>query len=208
MDTPTPTHYTAFAGLRCLATGELPEVARRMKEVMDAGEQAALLLFDDTTGAQIEVDLRGTPEEVVGRLSLPSPDPVEPHPAPRGPGRPKLGVVAHEVTLLPRHWEWLTSQPGGASVALRKLVEQARKQHQGRDRVRRAQETAYRFMSALAGNLPHFEEAARALFAGDRARFDQEIGGWPAGVRAYAQRLATEAFGEAGEEEAPPLRTG
>ena len=111
--------------------------------------------------------------------------------------RPKLGVIAREVTLLPRHWEWLSSQPGGASVALRKLVEEARRANAGRDRIRQAQEAAYRFVSVLAGNLPGFEEACRALFAGDAARFDSLVQGWPAGVRNHAQRLAARAFPEA-----------
>ncbi len=121
--------------------------------------------------------------------------------APRGPGRPRLGVVAREVTLLPRHWEWLGGQPGGASVALRKLVEQARKANGGRDRQRRAQEAAYRFMSALAGDLAGFEEAIRALFAGDRARFDQLVAPWPVDVGEYARRLGARAFDRTGESE-------
>ena len=90
--------------------------------------------------------------------------------------------MAREVTLLPRHWDWLNSQPGGASVALRKLVEEARRTHAGKDRVRQSQEAAYRFMSAVAGNLPGFEEATRALFAANAARFDEEVARWPADV--------------------------
>jgi hypothetical protein len=101
-----------------------------------------------------------------------------------------LGVVAKEVTLLPRHWDWLNLQPGGASVALRKLVEEARRTSGHHDRVRAAQESAYRFMSAVAGNLSGFEEAARALFAYDRRRFSQMIAAWPDDVRDYAVRLA------------------
>ena len=111
-----------------------------------------------------------------------------PHsPRPRGPGRPKLGVVAREVTLLPRHWEWLAQQPGGASVAIRKLVEEARRTGEDRDRVRQAQEAAYRFMSAMAGNKPHYEDAIRALFAGEAARFEKLIAEWPADVRDHAR---------------------
>jgi hypothetical protein len=109
---------------------------------------------------------------------------------PRSPGRPKLGVVAREVTLLPRHWEWLNRQPGGASVALRKLVEDARRVNEGRDGVRRAQEVAYRFMSTIAGDLPGFEEATRALFARDRSRFGENTLSWPADVREHASKLA------------------
>jgi len=120
-----------------------------------------------------------------------SPSEVE---GPRGPGRPKLGVVAREVTLLPRHWDWLNAQPGGASVALRKLVETARRVNEDKDRVRQAQEAAYRFISTMAGNEPGFEEAARALFAGDERRFDEMTASWPIDVRSHARRLAAVAF--------------
>src|SRR5579872_2776636 len=160
---------TAFLGTRLIASGELKQVAIQAKKAMDEGGQEAPLIFDDLTAEPIEIDFRGTARDVAARLtSLP----VEPdHETPRGPGRPRLGVVAREVTLLPRHWDWLNSQPGGASVALRKLVEEARRTSGSRDRVRDAQEAAYSFMSAIAGNLPAFEEAARALFAYDRRRF-------------------------------------
>ena len=114
--------------------------------------------------------------------------------APRGPGRPKLGVVAREVTLLPRHWEWLARQPGGASVAIRKLVEAASRTGEDKDRIRQAQEAAYRFMSVTAGNRPHYEEAIRALFAGDASRFEQRIAEWPDDIRAHTSRLAERAF--------------
>jgi hypothetical protein len=101
-----------------------------------------------------------------------------------------LGVVAREVTLLPRHWEWLAAQSGGASVALRKLVEEARRTHGEKDRLRRTQERAYCFMSAIAGDLPGFEEAARALFASDRPKFTERIAHWPADLRDHTLWLA------------------
>ena len=115
-------------------------------------------------------------------------------PARRGPGRPRLGVVAREVTLLPRHWDWLALQPGGASVAIRKLVEAARRSSGDKDRVRFAQEATYRFVSAIAGDKPHYEEAIRALFAADAARFDKLIAEWPADIRDHALVLAGRAF--------------
>ena len=180
------TTCTAFEGSRRIASGILPEVAAAAKKAMDRGPRAPVLIFDDVTSELVEIDFR---------KSLPKPPPPEPEPdAPRPVGRPKLGVVAREVTLLPRHWEWLNGQPGGASVALRKLVEHARKANEGRDRVRRARESAYRFMSAMAGNEPGFEEATRALFAGDRKRFDQHVRCWPADVREHAQKLAVAAI--------------
>ena len=121
---------------------------------------------------------------------MPIPAEDEEAPEPRGRGRPKLGVVAREITLLPRHWDWLNSQPGGASVALRKLVEEARRGSGDRDRIRSAQEAAYHFMSAIAGNLPGFEEASRALFAYDRRRFGDLIAAWPEDVRDHVIKLA------------------
>lgn len=197
MDTPEPAPCTAFDGPRLLASGALPDVARAVKEHVDRDPRAAVLIFDDRTGGRIEVDLRGGVDAVVARLSPPSAPDTETR---RGPGRPKLGVVAREVTLLPRHWEWLGEQPGGASVALRKLVDAARRENAPRDRVRRSQEAAYRFLSAVAGNYAGFEEVSRALFAGDAGRFAERIASWPVDVAAHARRLAADAFAADAEE--------
>jgi len=194
--------YTAFAGSRRIASGTLTEVALTAKEMIEGGEQAPVLIFDDATSRVIDVDFRGTGADVAARLSSGSSDsPRERGPTegreggpPRGRGRPKLGVVSREVTLLPRHWDWLNVQPGGASAAVRRLVDEARRTHAGRGRVREAQEAAYRFMSAMAGDAAGFEEATRALFAGNQARFDELTGAWPADVRDHARRLASAAF--------------
>jgi hypothetical protein len=172
--------FTAFDGHRRLASGPLHEVALKARNAAENGSPGMVSIFDDATGRPVDVDTRGTTEEVVARLT----------PAPPGRGRPKLGVVAREITLLPRHWDWLHTQPGGASVAIRKLVEQARRTSGDRDRTRAAQEAAYHFMSAIAGNLPGFEEAARALFANDRRRFGDLIAAWPEDVRDHAIQLA------------------
>ena len=192
---------TSFDGCRRIATGELSEVALRTKEVIEGPVHGTILIFDDATGEMIEVDFRGTAEDVLGGIANATGDgrtgPSTPRPGPegpRGPGRPKLGVVAREVTLLPRHWDWLGRQPGGASVAIRKLVEEARRLGEGKDRVRQSREAAYRFMSAMAGNLPGFEEATRALFAGSRERFDELVESWPVDVRDYSRKLAAGSF--------------
>ncbi len=187
--------YTAFAGSRRVASGDLASVAKATKAALERGEDAPIVILDDETSRVVEVDFRGTAEDVLARLGTISGSPVETL-EPRGPGRPKLGVVAREVTLLPRHWEWLNAQPGGASVALRKLVEEARRGSESKDRVRQAQEVLYRFMSILAGNEAGFEEAARALFAGDRTLFTALIGLWPRDLRAHAEKLADSAFAE------------
>ena len=191
------TPCTAFAGTRRVASGPLEHVATKAKELVDQGERAPMLIFDDGTSEPIELDFRGTAADVLSRLArmestgTGSASEAE---GPRGPGRPKLGVVAREVTLLPRHWDWLNAQPGGASVALRKLVEAARRANEGKDRVRGAQEATYRFMSAMAGNEPGFEEAARALFANDQRRFDDMTESWPIDVRNHSRKLASVAF--------------
>lgn len=175
---------TAFAGTDRLAHGPLTEVALAVKAALARDPAASILTFDDATGRVIDLDLRGSDAELQARLAPQQDQPV------RGRGRPRLGVVAREVTLLPRHWDWLASQPGGASHALRRLVEEARRRDGGQSEARTAQEAAYRFMSALAGDLPGFEEATRALFANDAARFAVHAAGWPADIRAYAQKLA------------------
>lgn len=175
------TLVTAFSGQRCIVAGRLGNVIGAVKEAHDLG--ASVLVFDDATGQPVELDLRGSAADAANRVVSPG----------VAPGRPKLGVTAREVTLLPRHWEWLAEQPGGASVALRKLVEDARR-NDGKAQVRAAQTALNRFMSAMAGNLPGFEEAGRALFAGDKAGFEHETRGWPEDIRDYARRMAAPAF--------------
>jgi hypothetical protein len=195
----TRPQFTAFMGPQRLASGPLAEVAI---VVMNASRRPAappIIIFADATGQPVDLDLRGTERDVIARLPQPAPDPAAGESAasePRGRGRPKLGVVAREVTLLPRHWDWLASQPGGASVALRKLVDEARRANGDADRTRSAREAAYRFMSVMAGNLAKFEEASRALFADDRRRFAGLIAGWPDDIRDHVVKLA---FSDRGE---------
>ena len=190
--------YIAFEGDRCIASGDLRDVISAAKETLDRRKEASVVVFDGRTSGPIEIDFRGTVDDVLARLPDIAAGPAEVEeaalPAPRGPGRPKLGVVAREVTLLPRHWDWLAQQSGGASVALRKLVDEARRANKDKDRIRHAQEAAYRFMAAMAENKPHYEEVARALFAGDAMRFESWTASWPADVRDHARRLAAAAF--------------
>nr|WP_314072368.1 DUF2239 family protein [uncultured Roseococcus sp.] len=172
----SPVTCAAFAGPRLVAAGPLLEVALHLQAA--AEPQGTVLVLDDRTGRAIDLDLRGTPAELTARLA----------PPPRERGRPRLGVTGREVTLLPRHWEWLAAQPGGPSVTLRRLVEEARLK--GANSRRGAQEVAYRAMTALAGDLPGFEEALRALYADEAGRFGAEVEGWPADIRDYVTRLA------------------
>jgi hypothetical protein len=203
-DIPIPAH-TAFLGSRHLASGRPEDVARAAKRVLDDGATDAILIFDDTTGRRLDLDLAGPWDHVVARLEAlrllwPSESPTT-APRPRARGRPKLGVVSKEVTLLPRHWAWLGTQRGGASATLRRLVEEARKKHEGRDHVRRAQDAAYRFMTAMVGDEPGFEEALRALYAGNEDRFRAESEGWPPDLRDHSRRLAGEAFPRTSEDD-------
>lgn len=207
LDTPC----TAFEGGRCIASGPLREVALATKPVVDRWASSItpppLLVFDDATSEVMELDWRGSEADFATRLAAtdlamrqtetqasPQDDEPEDSPAVRGRGRPKLGVAAREVTLLPRHWEWLASQPGGASVALRKLVEVARRSSEDQDRVRRAQAVGYKFMSTMAGHEAGFEEASRALFAGNQLGFESQIATWPADVQMHLKRTLKAAF--------------
>ncbi len=194
---PLPAVMIAFEGNRCLGLGDPQLVAAKAKQALEKNGDARLLIFDAATSRPAEIDLRGSLAEVQKRVARRTPaqdDEAAEEAAPRGPGRPRLGVVAREITLLPRHWEWLSLQPGGASVAIRKLVEEARRANAARDRAREGQESLHRFMTAMAGDQPHYEDALRALYAGDQPRFDISISRWPADVRDHVRRLAAIAF--------------
>ncbi len=193
--------FTAFADQRQIASGSLRDVALAMKARFDVGDAATALIFDDDTGEETDLDLHGTVADVFVRLRATSDSDDDASadalgwnvndipPFPR-PGRPKLGVVSREVTLLPQHWEWLAAQPGGASAALRRLVHAARRDTGDAMRQRRAQEAAYKVMRVLAGNMPNFEEASRALFAADMPRVKKYVADWPVDVRTYLLKLS------------------
>jgi len=178
---PVPASYSAFSGVRLIAFGVLADVLGAAKAYVDTTEDPQLLIFEDRTGRQVDFDFRGSLQEVLAR-ALPRPERT-------GPGRPKLGVVSREVSLLPRHWEWLESQPQGISAGLRRLVEEARRRNPGEERARKGREALNKFITAIAGNLPNFEEATRALFAPDNARFEELIADWPEDIRAHSLRV-------------------
>ena len=179
--------FTLFEGHIAHHTGDLFAVAGKAIDLTAAGAHG-LLILDDQTGQTIELDLRHSADLAVSAFHqrMTATEPPEPRP---GRGRPRLGVVAREVTLLPRHWDWLAGQPGGASAVLRRLVEEARREAAQPDRRRKHQETLYRAMSVLAGDLPAFDEAARALFADDMDAFQSRTEAWPVDVAAYLCRL-------------------
>ena len=191
--------YTSFSGHKRIASGSLTVNALAVKHAMASGVSSPILTFCDQTGQVVDIDIRGSDAEMLARLPpegcqlqgnesalIDSGESGEP----RGRGRPKLGVVAREVTLLPRHWDWLSTQQGGASVTLRKLVDEARRANVDRDQQRRTSECAYHFMSVMAGDMAGFEEASRSLFANDAAKFRQLTEAWPTDVRDYVRCLA------------------
>jgi len=196
MTEPAQSRYIAFVAKRRIAQGTLAEVALAVKAHVDQDPAVLPLVFDAQTSAPKELDLRGTPADVAARLGDPARASAATEPV---RGRPRLGVVAREVTLLPRHWDWLAAQPGGASVALRKLVEDARRADGGAAEARLARDAAYSFMAAMAGAEPDYDEAARALFAGNAAAFTGLIQAWSADVRDHLTRLSGQAFGAAAD---------
>ncbi len=181
MQVENPDRFVAFDGMAQIAEGTRTQITDAVCSKLEASPTASILVFDQATGRQTDIELRRGAADASSLLT-----PVQP----AGPGRPKLGVVGREVTLLPRHWEWLSSQPGGASVALRKLVDAARKQNAEKDDLRRRHEAAYNFMSSIAGNLAGYEEALRSLFANDEDGVSRNTQDWPADVRSFAMQLA------------------
>ncbi|AYZ64943.1 DUF2239 family protein [Burkholderia multivorans] len=218
MKNPCCFEYTGFHGFRRIASGPLAVVALAVRRAIDSGAAGTILIIDNASGRPIDIDLRGSDHDIRGRFSAPAPTwrarersdgepggaadaglPAAPADAllgaRRGRGRPKLGVVSREVTLLPRQWEWLAAQSGGASVALRKLVEAHIQARAAIGPAHEAKTRAYHFMAAIAGDLAGFEEAVRALFAGDRPRLLKLIANWPADVRDHAAALALDGPG-------------
>lgn len=186
-------NYIAFADSKKIAVGNVLDVAAKVKKYLMKDTKSQVLIFDTSNSAQIEIDFRGSPENVLHRLETlhdQTDDPAKKV----GPGRPKLGVTAKEVTLLPEHWEWLARQPGGASVTLRKLVDEAKKKNHSKDLLRQAQEAAYKFMTVMAGDLPQYEEALRALYAGEAKKFEKMISVWPKDIQEHSLHLAKTAL--------------
>lgn len=190
---PPPLSCTAFDHARRVTSGSYVQVAIALKEHIRGKLDASVLVFDNNSGKQIDFDLRGADQEIAERIRKQFPAGSDP--ATRPVGRPRLGVVSREVTLMPHHWVWLAEQPGGASVTLRRLVEDARRAGPSeKAQLRKVHERAYRFMSAMAGDLPNFEEASRALFANNIPVLKKLITPWPADIRSHIVHLCNDTF--------------
>lgn len=185
----TETTFAAFLSTQLMARGPLEQVLTTVHS-LGYGTAKQCLFFDESTGIQIDFDLRGSLEEIKARLAK--------HPGlsaneaqPRGPGRPKLGVSCKEVCLLPAQWDWLASQSGGPSAALRRLVMAAMKAEPqwGLDPKRKT--ATDKVLVALAGNQPRYEEASRALWADDLPTFEAIVTGWPDEIGAWAMEQLT-----------------
>jgi hypothetical protein len=184
--------YTAFENHKILCRGNLNHVILKVKKRIDKGSNASLIIFSDNTGKSMDFNFHGSEEDVLKRLEVfhKASETTESH----GPGRPKLGVVSREVSLLPRHWEWLATQPGGASATLRKLVEEAKKKNASAHETKMIQERTYKFMSVMAGDLKGYEEALRALYRKDKKMFLSCIEEWPTDIREHSLELADSIF--------------
>ncbi|MGG1556478.1 DUF2239 family protein [Paenibacillus ferrarius] len=188
-------YCTAFLGVGVVASGSFQHVVTTVQKSLSDRELTQLLIFDDSTGKPIDVVFRGKTDDEEEQFGGASGTEVN-HQSTRRVGRPKLGVVSGEVTLLPRQWEWLKSQPGGASVTLRKLIDEARRAGKKQSTIRESQEATYNFMTAMAGDFHQYEEALRALYAGDLDRFYDFIDDWAPDIRNYIKKLAINAFSE------------
>jgi len=195
----TKSTYTAFEGDQWVCRGPLPEVIMTVKRRMGKSENRPFLIFSDATGNTMDFNFQGSEKDVVKRLEVYTANDATAGSASEtnGPGRPKLGVISREVSLLPRQWEWLASQSGGASAILRRLVDEERKKSIGGDTVKKHQERTYKFISVMAGDLKGYEEALRALYRKDPKTFQLHIATWPTDVKAHALKLAQPVF-EAG----------
>lgn len=186
--------YTVFIEHDLFCQGSLTDVITQVKRKSDRSPQCNFLIFSDETGKSMDFNLQGSEAEVLKRLEVYI-DTAEPKEH-SGPGRPKLGVASREVSLLPRHWEWLATQPGGASATLRQLVEDARKKSLGGADLKKTQERTYRFMSVIAGDFEGYEEALRALYRKDKKAFQALIHEWPQDVRNHIVELAKPIFAD------------
>ncbi len=172
---------SAFLEDELIAQGPRAVVTRRIEERYPASDFSRIRVFDDATGRVTDLDYWDASADAPAEAAPASP--------PRGRGRPKLGVVSREVTLLPRHWDWLAAQRGGASATIRRLIEDARKRRSETLTAAEAREGVHRFLTEMAGDREGYEEALRALYRSDIAGVRAIADAWPEDIRRYLNRL-------------------
>ncbi|MBC7539648.1 MAG: DUF2239 family protein [Bacteriovorax sp.] len=185
--------YTAFDGHKLFGQGDLSEIVIKIKKQLGKSDNASIIIFSDNTGKVFDFNFQGTLSDVKKRLDMYIQTEVPEVNA--GAGRPKLGVISREISLLPQHWEWLATQPGGSSSTLRKLVDEAKKKTSGGPSIKQTQEIVHRFASAMAGDFEGFEEALRALYRKDKGLFHAQMKNWPEDIRDYIIELSKPVFG-------------
>ncbi len=185
------TSFSAFDGHQLLFKGAFSEVVLKIKKRIGKDSNSSILIFSDATGKTMDFNFQGTEKDILKRLEVFVTEKSQPL---EGPGRPRLGVVSREISLLPRHWEWLASQPGGASATLRKFVDAEMRKSSDGPSVQQAQERAYKFMNVMAGDLEGYEDALRALYRKDKKQFTASIKNWAPDVKTYVVELASPVF--------------
>ena len=185
-------NYTAFENKKILTEGNLNEVATIVFHRLKENKSANILIFSDQSGRIIDLGFSGTERQMLERLKIYCHQEIQSYP---GAGRPRLGVVTREISLLPKHWEWLLGQDGGASACLRKLIDEKMSESElPKKAIMFAQEKTYKFLHAIAGDLPNFENAIRYLYRKDQSSFLKQISDWPDDVQTYALKLSKIVF--------------
>ena len=184
--------YTAFEGFQICAHGSLDSVAISIKQRLKKDPTTQFLIFSNSSGKQMDLDLSGSQKVILERLKIYQASHFSPA---TGPGRPKLGVISREVSLLPQHWEWLSNQSGGASATIRRLVDEKIKEPvSAENQIKQAQEVVYRVLSSLAGNLPNYEDVIRFLYRRDKKSFRNAMSDWPKDVVSHTMALSKRVF--------------
>ncbi len=173
--------YSSFIGDRHLFTGDLKGMLSQTHAYISRHGEEGLLIFDNFSGRQIDYNFRVSLEELLGKELPPTPK--------KGPGRPRLGVVCGEISLLPRHWDWLQRQRQSASATIRRLIEAAMKEASPEEKTREAIDAAGKFLWTMAGNLSDFEEASRALYAQKWHILDAITAAWPEDIAKHLNMM-------------------
>lgn len=174
--------YTAFRGDTRIITDSLFNVALALQKQSEMN----VLVFNDQTGQQIDLDLSGSEDDLKQRYTE-----VE---YVKKVGRPKLGVISREITLQQKHWNWLDQQSSSASAVIRKLIDKELNDPSSESNIMLAKQAIDHFMLAMLGNMPNYEEATRALYQGNKSHFLALIHNYPKDLKVYLELKAQTAF--------------